>query len=202
MNRVKAHFDAVAPTYEEQSTRGLWKWLRAREAAAVARLLGTGMMGDVLELGSGSGYYSRRVFGRGWRSLVCVDFSSEMLERCAVPGCTKVLADVQDYVSERQFDVILCAGVLEFLNQPEAVFANVAKMLRPDGTFIALLPRVGFFGYCYRAFHRWGHGVPIRLFHVAQIQRWAEAAGLGIVRVHPVPLFNLAARFCQWREVP
>ena len=202
MNRVKAHFDTVAPTYEEQSSRGLWKWLRDREAAAVAQLLGPGAMGDVLELGSGAGYYGRRVLRRGCRSLVCVDFSSEMLEHCAVPGCAKILADVQDYVSERQFDVILCAGVLEFLDQPEAVFANVAKMLRPDGAFIALLPRAGFFGHCYRAFHRWGHGVPIRLFHAEQIRRWAEAAGLGVVRWRPVPLFSLAARFAKRPDAP
>ena len=94
MNRVQAHFDAVAPTYEQRSARGLWKWLRRREAAAVAQLLGPGAMGDVLELGSGSGYYGRRVLHRGCRSLVCVDFSPEMLEHCAVPGCSKVLADI------------------------------------------------------------------------------------------------------------
>jgi len=197
MSDVKSHFDAVASTYDQQSSRGLWQWLRRREAAAVAQLLGPGMLGDVLELGSGSGYYSRRLLSHASRRLVCVDFSSEMLERCAVPGCTKVVADVQEYVSESQFDVILCAGVLEFLDRPEAVFANAAKMLRPSGAFVTLMPRASLFGRGYRAFHWRRHGIRVRLFQRDQVQRWAQAAGLSVVAVRRVPLFSLAARLCK-----
>jgi 2-polyprenyl-3-methyl-5-hydroxy-6-metoxy-1,4-benzoquinol methylase len=43
---------------------------------------------------------------------------------------------------DSSFDYILCADVLEHLNNPEIVLSKLVKLLKPDGKFIISLPNV------------------------------------------------------------
>jgi SAM-dependent methyltransferase len=197
MNQAKQYFDSVAEGYAQRSEGGLWKFLRRKEIGAVVELLAGHSLGDLLELGSGSGYYSHQLnFGsdttRASR-VVCVDFSSKMLEKIKIPGCEKIEADIQYYQSQDTFDTILCVGVLEFLPQPQMIFANVAKMLRPNGQCVILVPRVSMAGSIYRLFHR-RHGIKITLFNPVHVEEWAMRAGLTIMGERQVPLFSLVLK--------
>ncbi|MBI2339900.1 MAG: class I SAM-dependent methyltransferase [Deltaproteobacteria bacterium] len=196
MNSAKTYFDSVASGYAEKSEGGIWRWLRRREASVIASMIGSGPLGDALELGSGSGYYTRRLSDLGCRSLVAVDFSPKMVESIRIPGCVKKKADIQNFVSEDRFDLILCAGALEFLEHPEVIFGNASKMLRTKGSLIVLLPLQSLLGRFYRLFHR-SHHVPVRLFRLQEVDQWAKAAGLIPVRRQKAALFSLALKFSK-----
>ena len=183
----------MAATYTEQSHWGLGKWIRARETEVILQMIGTTTLGDVLELGSGSGYYTRLLNNRGCQRLVYVDFSATMLEKIQIPNGIKVEADIQDYIDEQQFDLILCAGALEFLERPEAVFHNAAEMLKTNGSLVVLMPTKTIFGLGYQLYHRL-HQIRIRLFHLNQIQTWVEAVGLTLVKWQSAPLFSLVIK--------
>lgn len=199
MNRIKAYFDSVAPGYIKKSEWKIWRWLRQKEAIAITDLIGSGSLGDVLELGCGTGYYTRRLSQQGCQCLVAVDFSPRMIEEYHIPGCVKKTADIQEFISEDKFDLILCAGALEFLQHPEAVFGNASKMLRAKGSFVVLIPRSSLFGRFYQLFH-WFHQVPVRLFRLKEVEQWAIIAGLVLTKWQKVSLFSLAIKFSKVRD--
>ena len=150
-------------------------------------------LGDVLELGSGTGYYSRYIYEQGCNSLTCVDFASQMLKKIDIPGCVKVNVNIQHYLSENRFDIILCAGVLEILEHPEIVFTYAAQMLKPNGFIIILLPRDSFFGKIYQRFHRL-HGFKVQLFKKEDLREWLQKTNLNLVEYKKVSLFSI---FCK-----
>ena len=188
--KIKDYFESIAPTYTKYSKKGFRKWLRLREEIVIKQSFKTLLLGDVLELGSGAGYYSRCIYKKGCNSFTCVDFSSEMLNNLNIPGCIKINANIENFKSKKCFDTIFCAGALEFLERPEKVFNNVAKMLKPNGFFIILIPRYSFFGMIYQMFHQF-HGFKIKLFKKNDLQNWIQKANLDIVEYKTVSFFSI-----------
>ena len=151
-------------------------------------------LGSVLELGCGSGFYSKRLNDRKCSRLVCVDFSAAMLNNLDIPGVEKIEADIQNFRSEEKFDTIICAGAAEFLQKQDGLFFNVASMLNRGGFFLILVPTLSFSGQMYRLFHQI-HGVAVKLFTLNEINEFAKAAGLVITHRQRVSLFSLVVGF-------
>ncbi len=178
MNSVKSHFENAAPEYTQKSKSGLWKIIRNAEAKGVMSLLPlTTSATSALELGCGTGYYSDLLLSRKIKNLTCVDFSEEMLNQLKSPLVKKVKADIENYNVNEKFDVILCAGALEFTEDPQKVFENVSSMLSPTGVFILLYPTENFLGRFYRRHHK-RNGLNVKLFSDEIIQGLSKAAGL------------------------
>ena len=196
MSQAKTYFEAAASGYTKRSEAGFWGLLRRGEASAISTLIGAGPLGDVLELGCGSGYYTRRLSNQGCKSLIAVDFSPGMIEEYSISGCVKKTADIQEFISDNPCDLILCAGALEFLEDPKVVFRNASRMLRTKGSLVVLLPRRSLLGRCYQFFHRF-HAVPVRLFDLQEVEQWAHEVGLALTQWHRVPLFSLAMKFSK-----
>jgi ubiquinone/menaquinone biosynthesis C-methylase UbiE len=190
------HFDSVAKHYESRSRAGLWKHLRVRELEGVRRMIGSSPVDTAIDLGCGSGYYSRLIKETGCRRLICVDFSRAMLEALNLDGCEKIEADIEKYRGKKNVDIVVCAGALEFLEHPEEVFHNASVMLKPEGALVVLTPRECLAGHAYRAYHRL-HSVGIRLFDLAVLDEWAQAAGLRLDHYEDVAPFSIVARFSK-----
>ena len=185
------YFDARAGAYHASSQRGAWRWLRRSEQNAVLDLVGDPRNRRVLELGCGAGYYSRLLLDAEPAELVCSDLAPKMLEQLSDRACERILADMQELVLDREFDIILAAGSLEFAPQPERVFANARKMLAGGGVFVGLVPKRSWFGGFYSLFHR-ANGLRIRLFDRQAVAQLAEDAGLVVVEIRRCGLFSLA----------
>ncbi len=96
---------------------------------------------DVLELGAGTGKNTVWLVERA-RRVVALDFSPGMLERArarlGLAGNVELVA--QDLrapwsVPERAFDRVVGNLVLEHIAELGSIFAQVARVLRPGGTF-------------------------------------------------------------------
>jgi 2-polyprenyl-3-methyl-5-hydroxy-6-metoxy-1,4-benzoquinol methylase len=94
---------------------------------------------------------------------VAVDISQEMLKHLHANKTKKVRADIQNVSFRRQFDRIICAGVLEFLDDISIFLANMEGALSNNGKMVLLLPREGICGFFYKFFHSL-HGVKLKLF--------------------------------------
>jgi SAM-dependent methyltransferase len=169
---------------------------------------------DVLDTGGGSGNFAVPVARLGHRVTV-VDPSPNALfaleRRAAEAGVAERVRGVQgdvsglfDVVERGGFDVVLCHGVLEYVDDPAEGVGNVVAALRPGGVLSllaaglggAVLARAlaGHFTEARQALDdpdgRWGAGDPVpRRFTAEQLTALVEGAGLRVVAVQGVRVF-------------
>jgi trans-aconitate methyltransferase len=164
MNSVKNHFDRMSSSYRQRSTSGLWKWLRKIETQLVLKALGDGNYTSILEVGSGAGYYTeilRTKFPKA--KIVCVDVSADMHLQNKTENCSMVCGDIENFSTEQKFDLILCAGVLEFVANLESALTRLGSLLQRNGRLVALLPKENIWGTQYQNFHK-KNDIQIQLF--------------------------------------
>ena len=188
MSAVRRYFERASTEYAARSARGPWRWIRRSEASALAPFLDGTRAGNILELGSGAGFYSAKLTGLG--GLTCVDFSPGMLSQLSLP-VRKICADLEHFSTDERFDLIFCAGAWEFLPNPHAALEKVAGLLRPGGSIVLLVPRKSLGGYLYLLFHR-RNGMRVRLFSWAKREREFRLRPARAQKVFP---FSMALQF-------
>jgi S-adenosylmethionine-dependent methyltransferase len=115
-------------------------WQAVADAAEMA---GAGAMLDVLDLGGGTGGDAVRLAQAGHRVTV-VDPSPDALASLRrrgieadlaqpVTGVQGDAADLLDHVAPESFDLVVCHGVLEHVDDPAHALSTVASVLRPGG---------------------------------------------------------------------
>ncbi|MEU4731838.1 methyltransferase [Streptomyces sp. NPDC023588] len=169
---------------------------------------------DVLDTGGGTGKFAVPVARLGHRVTV-VDPSPNALfgleRRVAEAGVADLVRGVQgdaqgllEVVDRDAYDVVLCHGVLEYVDDPAEGVANTVAALRSGGTLSllaaglggAVLARAlaGHFTEARTALTdpagRWGSGDPVpRRFTAEQLSELVADAGLAVGAVHGVRIF-------------
>jgi SAM-dependent methyltransferase len=114
---------------------------------AIRSLVALDDRGLALDVGSGTGYTTRGVFGA--RPTVCVDMDPGNLRYCrehapagCVPMCVVARAEALPF-REGAFRFILCSEVLEHLDNDEGAAREMARVLSRDGRAIVTVPYTG-----------------------------------------------------------
>ena len=170
---------------------------------------------DVLDTGGGTGNFAVPAARLGHRVTV-VDPSPNALfaleTRAAEAGVADRVRGVQgdtdglfDVVERNGYDVVLCHGVLEYVDDPSEAVRKTAAALRPSGSLSLLAAGLGgavlaraIAGHFTEARHaltdqdgRWGESDPVpRRFTVEQLSRLVTEAGLETGAVHGVRVFS------------
>ena len=141
--RERAFFDRVAADWDKLGTDFSTGQARQR---ALAQLLQPDMC--VADLGCGTGYFSRALFGLV-SQVICVDRSAAMLEQAR----QRLLRHETDHKTRLEFrqgelealpladgevDGVLCGMVLHHVRDLGAVMAELYRVLRPAGRAVAL----------------------------------------------------------------
>ena len=93
----------------------------------------------ILDLGAGSGRIQELAF-RGQVARVCgIDLDERVVDNPLLDE-GKVAGGESIPYPDASFDVVFSDNVLEHLEQPEAVFREVARVLRPNGVFLVKTP--------------------------------------------------------------
>ena len=143
-----AYHDHLAAGWDRRYLKGGFKRRADLFEYKVLPLLEAG--GDWLDVGCGTGFFSRILAERG-AAVTGVDGSAEMI--AAARSSTRDFAKgryilphfevqtVEDLAgrSER-FDGVICLNVIEYLRSPESGFADLAALLRPGGTLVVSAP--------------------------------------------------------------
>ncbi|HKW62817.1 MAG TPA: class I SAM-dependent methyltransferase [Candidatus Acidoferrum sp.] len=152
----------------------------------------------VLEVGCSTGYMSREMKKRGC-SVTGIEVDPVAAER-AREYCESVHVldlNAPDWAagfSQREFDVVLLADVLEHLVMPDLILNQLTRFLAPDGTLVISLPNVVhcvtrlkiLFGrFDYEAWGTLDH-THLRFFTPKTARALIEGAGYRIARSHPV----------------
>ncbi|MFI1967742.1 SAM-dependent methyltransferase [Streptomyces cinnamoneus] len=169
---------------------------------------------EVLDTGGGSGKFAVPLARLGHRVTV-VDPSPNALfaleRRAAEAGVADLVRGVQgdahglfDVVERDGYDLVLCHGVLEYVEDPAESVRNAVAALRPSGTLSllaaglggAVLARAlaGHFTEARQALAdpagQWGAGDPLtRRFTAEQLSGLVTDAGLAVTAVHGVRVF-------------
>jgi SAM-dependent methyltransferase len=170
---------------------------------------------DVLDTGGGTGNFAVPVARLGHRVTV-VDPSPDALfaleRRAAESEVADRVRGVQgdahglfDVVEPGGYDVVLCHGVLEYVDEPAEGLRNVVAALRPDGGTLSLLAAGlggavlarALAGHFTEARHAladpdgsWGEGDPVpRRFTGEHLTALVGETGLDVVAVHGVRVF-------------
>ena len=102
--------------------------------------------GDWLDVGCGSGVFSRLLAGAGARVLG-LDGSPAMVEAARVAGGAGVRFEVgraeEVGALRERFDGAVCLSVLEYLERPDAALAAIAGRLKRGGRLAVSLPNRG-----------------------------------------------------------
>ena len=104
---------------------------------------------DVLDIGGGTGGFAVRVAELG-HQVVVVDPSPDALAALGRRAQERGVADrvtghqgdassLLDVVAAGSVDVVLCHGVLEYVDDTAAALASIAEVLRPGGTLSLLV---------------------------------------------------------------
>lgn len=191
----------------------VWDVLRRALAERAGRVGGGAL--DVLDMGGGSGSFAVPVAALGHRVTV-VDPSPDALfaleRRAAEEGVADTVRGVQgdtqdvlDVAGRGVFDLVLCHGVLEYVDDPGAGLRAVAGALRPSGGTLSLLAAGAGGAVLSRALAgrfteartaladpsgRWGPADPVpHRFTVERLTTLLTAAGLLPGQVHGVRIF-------------
>ena len=176
---IRAYFQGKANGYAAACGTGPWAWQRRREAAALIDLAGSVTGQSALDLGCGAGFYAGMLADAGATPVVAVDAAPAMLAAIHDARIETFPGDAATVTLERRFDLVVVAGLLEFVADPVAVLANARRHLASGGRVVALCPPDTIAGRLYRRFHR-RHGFEIGLFGRSQFTRLAERAGLAL----------------------
>jgi SAM-dependent methyltransferase len=125
----------------------------ARLVDAFVRLSGLAPGARVADLGCGSGVFTALLEGAGY-NCTGLDISAKLIEvgRRKYPGIEFVVGDIESLpFPDGSFDGVLLGGVVHHFPDPSRCAAEVLRVLRPGGRFVAFDPnRMNPFMWLYR----------------------------------------------------
>ena len=144
--RVQSYFDEKADEYTDRhyfETQGGCLWARHRAILGMLRRASLPAGAKVLEVGCGPGLLSVDLAALGYGGTG-VDIAPAMIERCkrlamelGITSWDYRIGDVESLgVSEGSFDIVVAAGVIEYLPTDECMLKEVWRALKPDGLLI------------------------------------------------------------------
>lgn len=143
--------------------------------------------GRVLEVGSGTGGISRKLIGA--KQLVVTDPSPAYRDRLArlfsnydhVSVKELTLGAPAPALAGERFDTVVCANVLEHVEDDAAGLAQIHELLAPGGRVVLLVPMLrALYGEIDRAIHHF------RRYERAELAEKLERAGFEVEAMRPI----------------
>jgi ubiquinone/menaquinone biosynthesis C-methylase UbiE len=131
-------FDAIADAYEAWYATPLGSFVIAQEEQTLIDAV-SGPPGRVLDVGAGTGWWSRILAQRGF-SVTALEPSAAMRRVGTARNAEPIewVAGTAELVPfpDAAFDIVLLMTVLEFLAQPQRALAEAWRVVRPGGLLV------------------------------------------------------------------
>ena len=141
--RHEGGWDALSDWYDKKQGDEGDLWHRTLIDPVMMRMVGDVGGKQVLDLGCGNGYLSRRLARRG-AIVTAVDSSARMVKNAkahedagAEPRYLRAEADNLKGIPDGEFDIVFANMSLMDIADAEGAIAEVARVLKPKGRFLA-----------------------------------------------------------------
>ena len=150
------YFDRKSNYYFKQKYNSIHKIFKLREIdyfKKIIKKINLKKNSDILEIGSGTGTYSKLLAKNKFKSITCLDTSKIMLQNISNKNIKKVNANFMNYKSKKKFDLILALGVSEFIKNYTSFLNKINLFSKKKSTIVLLLPCNNIFSYIYKIYH-------------------------------------------------
>ena len=191
--KVVDYYDRKAEGYIKKFSRGPFGLIREKEKKSIFELLDPQIGEKILDAGCGPGFYAVKLKNLGSIPFG-IDISPRMIEKIKKFGIDGEVCDLEVFRLNEKYKKILCAGALEFCENPQAALNNFNTHLEEGGIIIILYTRLSLVGMLCKIYHLFFSKISIRLFLIDDFKLMAEKAGLRIDRVGQRNLLSQAIR--------
>jgi ubiquinone/menaquinone biosynthesis C-methylase UbiE len=146
--RVERLFDVKARGWAQKyDEAGALAARLERFGRAVARLAPPSERARVLDFGCGTGDLAAHLARAGFR-VTGIDIAKAMLDgaRARFPDAATWIALSRDWsrlpFDDAAFDAVTASSVLEYVPRLDVLFAELARVCRPGGVFVATVPNI------------------------------------------------------------
>lgn len=176
-----SYFEYIAPAYSLLSRCTPWRIVREMEERKIFQAIDASSFRSLLDIGCGSGHYMKAAAGKNPRLEISgCEPSPAMAAACERNGFPIFRGHIEAYPEKRTFDLLLCAGALEFIEDPESFFLKSRKLVSPSGKLVAFFPSRNWWGTLYLLFHTLlGNKVALRPGE--EYAEMAERSGFSLV---------------------
>ena len=134
------------PNYEGKENKSKFMELKSKNqyVSYVLELIGNGK--DVIEVGAGTCQFTNMIASSSNNRVIAFDATYESLklgkkfsDENDLPNTSFVqgdIANINNIFKEKQFDIVICSGVLHHTSDPYSNFSKVVKLLKKDGIII------------------------------------------------------------------
>jgi 2-polyprenyl-3-methyl-5-hydroxy-6-metoxy-1,4-benzoquinol methylase len=183
------YFDKKSMNYNKNSNSFPWSFIRKIESREVLKLVGNLKNKEVLDFGSGSGFYSKIVKKKNPKKIFALDASKKMLKKIKDKTIIKINQNAENLRIKKKFDIIICAGLFEFVKSPHNILKKLKISSKKDCRLIILCPSENLFAKIYKLNHS-KNGLQINLFNQVKIDNIFKKSGWKIVKQKKI-LFSI-----------
>ncbi len=141
----------------------------------------------VLDVGCGSGYFSKKVKERG-NEVSGVDISKEAIKKLRARGIKGKAVDLDEGLpyEDESFDVVWCTDLIEHVTSPKFLLEEINRILRPGGRLLLSTCNSAYF--IFRFLHFCGltcseiqHPLHLHFFSKKSLTKVIEESGFEII---------------------
>jgi 2-polyprenyl-3-methyl-5-hydroxy-6-metoxy-1,4-benzoquinol methylase len=176
IQRAADFYSRTVGRYTKTRPHGIREPVLARQRDAIVELAHPRSTDSVLDVGCGAGRVAAVLRPRVAR--ICgADASSEMLAVARRWLDEEIHAPLETLDLGRKFDLIVCCGVFDFLEDAPEGLRAIRRHLAPRGRAVVSAAAVSPIGVAYAIVRR-AQGVRVRLYTSAGLRRLAASCGL------------------------
>ena len=185
VQRAADFYSRTAGRYARSRPHGIREPVLARQRDAIVELARPRSTDSVLDVGCGAGRVAAVLRPRvAW---ICgADASSEMLALASRWLDEGVQASLETLDLGRKFDLIVCCGVFDFVEDAAAGLEAIRRHLAPQGRAVVSAAAVSAIGVGYALVRR-AQGVRVRLYTSRRLRALAASCGLRCTAARRLP---------------
>ena len=200
MTVVTTSADALRAAYNQLYARYTLKE-SAEYYAWIARMLDVRPDETVVDVGCGAGLLLAALNRQGAERAIGFDFSERALHLARhglarAPVCVAEAEHVP--FASTTFDCVVCLGSLEHFADPDAALREMARLVRPEGRLLIVVPNRYFILDVLNAWWRGAgtsHGQPLERF--AALREWRALLEAHGFRIKAVRKYNAGSAFSR-----